>query len=36
MSLNYYEKALKSPDTRIELYDDGIETAKKFLSTLAS
>lgn len=34
MSLNYYKKALKTVDTRIELYDDGIETAKTFLSTL--
>jgi len=34
MSLNYYKKALKSQDTRIELYEDGIETAKKFLSSL--
>jgi predicted acylesterase/phospholipase RssA len=34
ISLNYYKKALQSQNSRIELYEDGIETAKKFLSNL--
>jgi predicted acylesterase/phospholipase RssA len=36
MNLNYFKNALQNVETRIELFQNGVETAKQFLSTLGS